>query len=272
MSNEQIIWNYLMKEIKNAFGVAGLMGNIQAESALNPKNLQNSYEKKLGYNDDTYTAAVDNGTYTNFVKDAAGYGLCQWTYWSRKQNMLNYAKSKGKSIGDVEMQLGFLMQELNGGYKGVINTLKSATSVLEASNAVLLQFERPANQGASVQATRAKYGQTFYDKYAKSSVSGSTSTTGTASKKSVDEVAAEVLQGKWGSGVDRKNKLTTAGYNYTEVQNKVNQLVKGKKSTEEIAKEVIAGKWGSGAARKQKLTAAGYNYSEVQAMVNKLLK
>lgn len=70
-------------------GIFGLFGNIYAESAMNPKNLQQSYEKKLGFTDDTYTAAVDSGAYGNFVKDAAGYGLAQWTYWSRKQAMLH---------------------------------------------------------------------------------------------------------------------------------------------------------------------------------------
>ena len=52
--------------------------------------------------DAEYTAAVDAGTYTNFVNDKAGYGLAQWTYWSLKQEMLNYFKSKKKSIGDLE--------------------------------------------------------------------------------------------------------------------------------------------------------------------------
>ena len=86
-----------------------MMGNLFAESALSPINLQNTYEKKLRYSDSTYTIAVDNGTYTNFIKDSAGYGLAQWTFWSRKQNLLNYAKSKGVSIGDLNMQLEFLM-------------------------------------------------------------------------------------------------------------------------------------------------------------------
>ena len=83
------------------------MGNLYAESALNPKNLQNSYEKKLGHTDESYTAAVDNGTYGNFVRDRAGYGLAQWTYWSRKEALLAFARSKGRSIGDLEMQLDF---------------------------------------------------------------------------------------------------------------------------------------------------------------------
>ena len=108
-SNEQIIWQFLKKQGFTDAGAAGMMGNLFAESALSPINLQNTYEKKLGYSDSAYTAAVDNGTYTNFVKDSAGYGLAQWTFWSRKQNLLNYAKSKGVSIGDLNMQLEFLM-------------------------------------------------------------------------------------------------------------------------------------------------------------------
>ena len=144
-SNEQIIWQFLKKQGFTDAGAAGMMGNLFAESALSPINLQNTYEKKLGYSDSTYTTAVDNGTYTNFVKDSAGYGLAQWTYWSRKQNLLNYAKSKGVSIGDLNMQLEFLMQELNAGYKPLLNILKTTNSVLEASNGVLLQFERPAD-------------------------------------------------------------------------------------------------------------------------------
>ena len=94
-------------------------------------------------------------------------------------------------------------------------------------------------------------------------------------KKTLSEVAQEVIQGKWGNGSDRKKKLTQAGYDYNKVQAEVNKL-KGtkttpkKKSNEEIAKEVIAGKWGNGAVRKKKLKDAGYNYSVIQALVNKL--
>ncbi len=170
-TNEEKIWNYLLGIIKNPYGVAGLMGNLYAESALNPKNLQNSYEKSLGMNDDTYTTSVDNGSYSNFVRDSAGYGLAQWTFWSRKQNLLNYATSHKKSIGDLEMQLEFLVSELTSGYSAVLSTLKSAKTVLEASNSVLLKYERPADQSTSVQTKRASYGQKCYDKYANQSQS-----------------------------------------------------------------------------------------------------
>lgn len=93
-----------------------------------------------------------------------------------------------------------------------------------------------------------------------------------AAKKTPDQLAEEVIAGKWGNGADRKQRLTAAGYNYSEVQKKVNQLAaKGKKTTQEIAAEVIAGKWGNGAQRKQRLTAAGYDYKTIQQLVNKML-
>lgn len=124
--------------------------------------------------DASYTAAVDNGSYTNFVKDAAGYGLAQWTYWSRKQNLLNFAKEKGASIGDLEMQLEFLWKEL-GSYSIVLKRLLNAKSIQEASDAVLTKYEKPANQGDSVKMARAKYGQKYYDQFAALPVKPATS-------------------------------------------------------------------------------------------------
>ncbi len=166
MNTEEKIWSFLKAQGLTDAGAAGLMGNLYAESGLRPNNLQNSYEGKLGMTDAEYTERVDSGSYTNFVRDSAGYGLCQWTYWSRKEALLAYAKKAGKSIGDLEMQLGFLMQELASGYKAVLATLKTATSVRAASDAVLLQFERPADQSEAVKAKRAGYGQKYFDKYA----------------------------------------------------------------------------------------------------------
>ena len=109
MNADEKIWRYLKSAGLNDFGVAGLMGNLFAESGLNPKNLQNTYEKKLGMTDEEYTAAVDSGSYSNFVKDSAGYGLAQWTYWSRKDALLASCKAAGASVGDMDAQLNFLL-------------------------------------------------------------------------------------------------------------------------------------------------------------------
>lgn len=163
----QIIWNFLKKEGFNDYGAAGLMGNLDAESGLRSNNLQDTYSREFGLSDAQYTQKVDNGTYTNFVKDEAGYGLAQWTYWSRKQNLLNYAKAKGKSIGDLEMQLEFLCKELKEQYtNSVYNILKTATSLQQASDAVLMNFEKPLN-AANYKNKRAQMGQVYYNKFAK---------------------------------------------------------------------------------------------------------
>lgn len=159
----QTIYNKLLAAIGNPYGVCGLMGNLKAESNLISTNLQNTYNVKLSMTDEQYTEAVDNGTYTNFVKDKAGYGLAQWTFWSRKEKLLNYAKSKGKSIGDEDMQVEYLLSEIKG-YPSVWKTLLNAESVREASDSVLLGYEKPANQSEGVKVARSKYGEEIYEK------------------------------------------------------------------------------------------------------------
>jgi Holliday junction resolvasome RuvABC DNA-binding subunit len=94
--------------------------------------------------------------------------------------------------------------------------------------------------------------------------------------KPIDQVAKEVINGHWGTGATRKAALTTAGYNYTDVQRKVNELLTKKivvprKTVDQIAREVIAGKWSSGLVRKLWLIKDGYNPDEVQKRVNQIL-
>ena len=97
-------------------------------------------------------------------------------------------------------------------------------------------------------------------------------------KKTVEQLAREVIRGDWGNGQERKDRLTAAGYDYATVQSLVDKILNksqtvkvDKKSNEEIAKEVIKGLWGNGQERKDRLKAAGYDYTAVQAIVNKLM-
>lgn len=157
-----VYYDFLKANGFTDYAAAGIYANLQAESAMKPTNLQNSYEKKLGMDDAAYTAAVDSGAYTNFVKDSAGYGLAQWTYWSRKQKLLEYAKSQGKSIGDGIMQMQFLVKEMS---KALIAKMNAAKSASEAAKIFMLEFERPANQSASAQNARAKIAEDILKKY-----------------------------------------------------------------------------------------------------------
>ena len=165
MANKDVIREYLFKQGLSEQAVFGLMGNIQEESRFLPNNLQDSYEKRLGFNDTTYTAAVDSGAYANFVTDAAGYGLCQWTSSGRKKGLLDLARQRGKSISDMNMQLDYLMIELRGAYRGVLNGIMQARTIRAASDIVLTQFERPADQSESAKKYRASLGEKLYNEW-----------------------------------------------------------------------------------------------------------
>lgn len=166
---EQKIWNYLKSKIGNEFGVAGLMGNLYAESGLHPDIVQgdipySNYSKN-------YTAQVDSGVisrydFTRNGPNGGGYGLAQWTFYTRKEGLYDKWKSGGySSIGSIDLALDFLWVELNNSYSGVLSVLKSATSIRQASDKVLHDFENPADQSASVEAARASLGQGYYNQF-----------------------------------------------------------------------------------------------------------
>lgn len=98
--------------------------------------------------------------------------------------------------------------------------------------------------------------------------------------KSNEVIAAEVWQGVWGSGNERKSRLLQAGYDYNEIQRLVNAGVgRGgvvnqpvRKSISQLATEVIAGQWGNGVDRTNRLRAAGYDPQAVQNEVNRRLR
>lgn len=182
-SNAEKSWNYLKSRGLNDFAIAGLLGNIYAESGIIPNRVEVlclNRLKEIGkvYTDITYTESVDTGKISKaeFLNPLPGkqygYGLAQWTSPGRKQGLYNLVKSKNVSIGDLETQLEFLWKELNESYKTVLSVLKTAKSVREASDVVLKKFECPANTGTSVQEKRASYGQKYYDAYAKTNNTG----------------------------------------------------------------------------------------------------
>lgn len=166
--NAEKIWRALKAAGYTDIGAAGIMGNLRAESNLQSNNLQNSYERSLGFTDDSYTKAVDSGSYgkKDFVHDAAGYGLAQWTYWDRKEKLYNAAKKAKSSIGDIGMQVNLLKDELQSSYPSVDTIARDNGATLrQVSDAMMVDFENPADQSASAKAGRAKLGQEVYNKY-----------------------------------------------------------------------------------------------------------
>lgn len=169
MANDEIIWKFLKQKGFSEAGAAGAMGNMNAESGLQPNNLENTGNTRLGMTDAQYTTAVDNGTYKNFVHDSFGYGICQWTWWSRKQTLLNFCEQKNKSVGDLTTQLEFFVKELQQSFSNVYKTLITSNDVKECSDAMLFKFEAPAAASSKSQ-QRYNMSMTYYNKFVKGEV------------------------------------------------------------------------------------------------------
>lgn len=162
-TNEQKIWNLLMKGIGNPYGVAAVMGNLRAESSLNPLNMTGRNAKQWT-NGSQYADAVNCGSYDqySFAHDGIAFGLAQWLYWSRKQALHEF--SKGKDIGSIEVQVAFLLQELPA-YKTVWTGIRSATNVSEASDLVMLKYEKPGTVTEAAKQKRRDFAISYFDKY-----------------------------------------------------------------------------------------------------------
>lgn len=139
MSNKTI-YDQLRAAGLTAEGACGLMGNMQAESSMQANIAQRGMTTLA---DDVYTAAADRGM-IDFVHDSVGYGLCQWTYWSRKQGLLLFAAASGVSVGDEDMQVQFCVKELREAFPNVWIVLTRSHDLYECSRIVCLQYERPA--------------------------------------------------------------------------------------------------------------------------------
>lgn len=218
MDNAQKIWDKLRSAGLTEAGAAGLMGNLYAESGLNPRNLQNSYEKKLGLSNADYTAAVDCGAYEGFVTDGAGYGLAQWTYPSRKAALLACAKARGRSIGDLDTQVDYLLQELKNSFSAVWDELRTSDNIWTTSTSVLLRFERPADQSGANCVRRAGFAQGFYDEFAGGENMNYLMTSAELCAKAVDiadNYKTSYMLGPWGWPATSKmiTRATTQGSN-----------------------------------------------------------
>jgi LysM repeat protein len=164
--NMKKCWDYFITHGITKAGAAGLLGNLQAESGVRPNILEKSKVSKVGMNSEEYIRRTNDGTYKNFGNDRAGFGLVQWTYPSRKQNLYNHCRGK---IEDLYCQLEFLLIEIKT-YKTVYSTITTSNSVAECSRIIMTRYEKPANLQESNISKRASMSQRFYDALAGSSV------------------------------------------------------------------------------------------------------
>lgn len=181
-NNEYIIYNALINDGYNTAAACGILANLYEESKFDSHNVQDSYEHLVG-SDMSYTSGVDNGfiSKSSFIYDQAGYGIAQWTYFSRKQALYDFRGSN--SIGNLNMQINFMLYELKNSYSTVGQTLRKLSNNADAAYRAGEIFHRlyeKSTGGSTVSARRAKLARdTFWAHYDNSESSQAVSNKGT---------------------------------------------------------------------------------------------
>lgn len=130
-------------------GACALLGNIQEESAFRTNNLEDRANEILNVTDEQYTRMVDDGTWPDFATDNGvhgGYGLIQVTLAKRKRQFLDFMKSRGKSISDLDGQVSFILWEMRSMYPSVWRTVTTSTNLYDCTWKILDVYENPAEK------------------------------------------------------------------------------------------------------------------------------
>lgn len=165
----QYEYNWLYEYVcdHNHYFTSALMGNLYAESHCYPVCLQpNHYNDQVAID---YTNDVDNFTTTRagFISDQTGYGLAQWTIYTRKTDLYDYWYSHRysyPSIGNLQLQLFFIRKEFTENPRAYkYDVLKQTYSVDSCSDIICDYYENPLVHNYQA---RRNYSHEFYDEYA----------------------------------------------------------------------------------------------------------
>lgn len=152
------IYNQLCLCGMSPVGACAMLGNMMAESGLQSNIAQRGM---TGMSDEAYTRAADNGT-IGFSTDAVGYGLCQWTYCTRKAGLLSFAKQRGRSVGDEDTQVRYCIKELQDDFNALWQYLRKTDDIDEATDRICAEFERPAVNNFM---TRRDHAKRYYNEF-----------------------------------------------------------------------------------------------------------
>jgi hypothetical protein len=130
-SNARYALQWLTQHGYSPQAAAGIVGNLVAESGVNPNG-----------------PSGDHGT---------AHGLAQWR-GNRYTNLLNYARSNNADPRGLDTQLGFLDNELRNQYGSVYRQLMAARDPRSAASAFVLGYERPAGAQTGVAENTSGWG------------------------------------------------------------------------------------------------------------------
>jgi len=181
--NAQKAFNFLIAKGLTPTQSAGVLGNLNAESGINPQRVQS-----------TETPAGDKPNVT--IDGVTGYGIAQWTSSDRQQGLADLAAKKGKPSGDLGVQLDYLWKELKQSYPTVLSALKQTNTVEEAVSVILNQYEAPAERVQN-QIIRAGMAQDFLQQFGggtSSTTAGGGTDSGCGTGNAVSGSVAKIIE------------------------------------------------------------------------------
>jgi hypothetical protein len=157
--NPEKVWNFFIQKGLKPHQAAGFLGNIEAESGFNPRQLEIAFSKPPHESDDLPPPV--NG------KGQPGYGLIQWTSLGRRDKLKEKVANDPakRKAGDITLQLELIWEELNGAYKN--NTLipvQNSKTATESSTIITTNYEVPANKSREIP-KRAQKANQYLAKY-----------------------------------------------------------------------------------------------------------
>lgn len=160
--SKQTIWNYLKTHTSLPDeAIAGIMGNMEAESNCESCRLQGDFTADRRTSK-AYARQVNSGALPNWHTDDNGWGLCQWTFNTRKANLKSTCQSYGVGIEDESAQLAFMLAEMQMEFTSTWNKLLNCHSIYDAASYVCCEYELPMVKNV---AARADFGQTIYNQF-----------------------------------------------------------------------------------------------------------
>ncbi len=154
--SKQIIYNTLIQSGMTREAALGMMGNMKCESGLEAGRLQGDFNA-FRTSSKSYVARVTSGDIKrdSFALDGFGFGLCQWTFHSRKRALYDFWKESGATLDDAEMQTRFCIKELKESYHNLWDLLCTSHDLYTCTKEICVVYERPARNNIDARFTAA---------------------------------------------------------------------------------------------------------------------
>ena len=172
-SNAEKAWLFLGSKGLTAEQIAGILGNLRAESGMDPAIIQGG--------------AIAGPNYTPV--NGVGFGIAQWTFTARQAPLVALANSTNRPITDLSLQLDYLWQELNGSHSYALASLKATNTPEQAAYVFHRDFEGSADSEAQVIANRGGGARLLYEQF--KNLSSTAEGTGTADSGTATNINSE---------------------------------------------------------------------------------